>query len=169
MRLASHIVKVRIVDNVARTEIEGVFENGADEVLDVDRDYDRDKDVWTSAVRIDVGADGNPANDVTQTFDKVIFTIPLNRVPNLLDETAAERALFQKVDTDRYFVSLFTSPDLTRGQTVFVPSAARRVYYSESPGLTARLRATGRVALGPGTRDFTHDFVTTLPRWPATT
>jgi Mg-chelatase subunit ChlD/ferric-dicitrate binding protein FerR (iron transport regulator) len=34
VRLASHIVKVRIVDNVARTEIEEVFENGADEVLE---------------------------------------------------------------------------------------------------------------------------------------
>jgi purine nucleosidase/pyrimidine-specific ribonucleoside hydrolase len=52
---------------------------------------------------------------------------------------------------------------------VFVPAAARRVYYSESPALTARLRATGRVALGPGTRDFSEDFVATLPRWPAAT
>lgn len=34
VRLASHVVKVRIVDNVARTEIEEVFENGADEVLE---------------------------------------------------------------------------------------------------------------------------------------
>lgn len=57
--------------------------------------------------------------------------------------------------------------ELTRGQTVFVPSDARRVYYSESPTLTSRLRVTGRVALGPGTRDFSKDFVTTLPRWPA--
>jgi len=34
VRLASHDVKVRIVDNVARTEIEEVFENGTDEVLE---------------------------------------------------------------------------------------------------------------------------------------
>ncbi|MDX2549256.1 nucleoside hydrolase [Streptomyces stelliscabiei] len=57
--------------------------------------------------------------------------------------------------------------ELTRGQTVFVPATARRVYYSESPALTARLRATGRVALGPGTRDFSEDLVATLPLWPA--
>jgi purine nucleosidase/pyrimidine-specific ribonucleoside hydrolase len=59
--------------------------------------------------------------------------------------------------------------ELTRGQTVFVPADARRIYYSESPALTARLRTTGRVALGPGPRDFTKDFVMTLPRRPATT
>ncbi|MGW0709196.1 nucleoside hydrolase [Streptomyces sp. NPDC002643] len=57
--------------------------------------------------------------------------------------------------------------ELTRGQTVFVPADAKRVYYSESPTLSARLRTTGRVALGPGTRDFSKHFVTTLPRWPA--
>ncbi|MGW3425697.1 nucleoside hydrolase [Streptomyces phaeochromogenes] len=60
------------------------------------------------------------------------------------------------------------SSELTRGQTVFVPSAAQRNYYTESPALTARTRHTGRVALGPGPRDFTKDFVTTLPQWPAT-
>ncbi len=57
--------------------------------------------------------------------------------------------------------------ELTRGQTVFVPAAAQRNYYTESPALTARTRHTGRVALGPGPRDFTKDFVTTLPQWPA--
>jgi tetratricopeptide (TPR) repeat protein len=34
VRLASHDVRVRIVDNVARTEVEEVFENGTDEVLE---------------------------------------------------------------------------------------------------------------------------------------
>ncbi|GGX40909.1 nucleoside hydrolase [Streptomyces fructofermentans] len=58
--------------------------------------------------------------------------------------------------------------ELTRGQTVFVPTAAQRVHYAGSPALTARIRRTGRVALGPGPRDFTQDFVATLPRWPAT-
>ncbi|MGJ5832937.1 nucleoside hydrolase [Streptomyces ossamyceticus] len=57
--------------------------------------------------------------------------------------------------------------ELTRGQTVFVPADAPRIYYSESPSLTARLRLTGRVALGAGPRDFSEHFVTTLPRWPA--
>ncbi|GAA3773147.1 nucleoside hydrolase [Streptomyces phyllanthi] len=56
--------------------------------------------------------------------------------------------------------------ELTRGKTVFVPSGAHRVYYADSPTLSARLAVTGRVALGPGTRDFTRDFVATLPRWP---
>nr|WP_254594686.1 nucleoside hydrolase [Streptomyces sp. 8P21H-1] len=60
-----------------------------------------------------------------------------------------------------------SATELTRGQTVFVPPAAGRVHYPESPALTARIRLTGRVALGPGPRDFTKDFVTTLPRWPA--
>jgi len=58
------------------------------------------------------------------------------------------------------------SSELTRGQTVFVPSAAERIHYRESPALTARARATGRVALGPGPRDFTKDLVVTLPLWP---
>jgi purine nucleosidase len=57
--------------------------------------------------------------------------------------------------------------ELTRGQTVFVPADAPRIYYSESPSLTARLRLTGRIALGAGPRDFSEHFVTTLPRWPA--
>ncbi|NGO10750.1 nucleoside hydrolase [Streptomyces sp. HC44] len=57
--------------------------------------------------------------------------------------------------------------ELTRGKTVFVPSAAERAYYTESPSLTARARSTGRVALGPGPRNFTKDFVATLPLWPA--
>ncbi len=34
VQLAQHHVKVRIVDNVARTEVEEVFENGSDEVLE---------------------------------------------------------------------------------------------------------------------------------------
>jgi purine nucleosidase/pyrimidine-specific ribonucleoside hydrolase len=57
--------------------------------------------------------------------------------------------------------------ELTRGHTVFVPAAAQRAYYSESPALTARVRHGGRVALGAGPRDFARDFVATLPRWPA--
>ncbi|MFF3483460.1 nucleoside hydrolase [Streptomyces sp. NPDC002701] len=61
-----------------------------------------------------------------------------------------------------------SAAELTRGQTVFIPSAAGRIYYPESPALTARARLTGRVALGPGSRDFTQDFVAALQRWPGT-
>ncbi len=60
-----------------------------------------------------------------------------------------------------------SAAELTRGQTVFVPAAAGRIYYPESPALTARTRLTGRVALGPGPRDFTKDFVATLRLWPS--
>lgn len=97
-------------------------------VIEVDRFYDGRLRSWRSAVKIDVGADGNTANDVTETFDKVIFTIPLNRVaPILVDEREFpfEDHLFAKVDTDKYYVSLFTSPNLTRGETVFVDDTAR--------------------------------------------
>jgi oxygen-dependent protoporphyrinogen oxidase len=77
-------------------------------------------------VTVDVGADGNPANDTTQTFEAVIISIPLNRVGSIMDLYPHEQYLFSKVDTDRYFVSLFTSPDLTRGETVFVHDTARK-------------------------------------------
>jgi purine nucleosidase/pyrimidine-specific ribonucleoside hydrolase len=59
-----------------------------------------------------------------------------------------------------------SASELTRGKTVFIPSPAQRVYYADSPVLTARTTITGRVALGPGPRDFVKDFVATLPHWP---
>jgi protoporphyrinogen/coproporphyrinogen III oxidase len=94
-------------------------------VVNVDREYDDDRKVWTSDVTINVGADTDPTNDVTETFDRVIFTIPLNRVAGILEETSYEQYLFSKVDTDQYYVSLFTSPNLTRGETVFVHDTAQ--------------------------------------------
>jgi protoporphyrinogen/coproporphyrinogen III oxidase len=81
-----------------------------------------------SFLSIDVGADGSRANDgPPQYFDKVIVTIPLNLVTTRMIPllTSRERDLFARVDTDRYFVSLFTSPNLTRGETVFVHDNAR--------------------------------------------
>ena len=71
------------------------------------------------------------------------------------------------VTLDEGAVLVECSSELTRGQTVFVPATAGRNYYAESSALAARARHTGRVALGPGPRDFTKDFVTTLPQWPA--
>ncbi|MBA2808881.1 nucleoside hydrolase [Streptomyces sp. KM273126] len=68
--------------------------------------------------------------------------------------------------TEEGAVIVESTSELTRGKTVFVPSAASRVFYAGSPALTARMALTGRVALGPGPRDFSKDFVATLPRWP---
>jgi oxygen-dependent protoporphyrinogen oxidase len=97
-------------------------------VVDIDRDSNDDGRVSSrepKVLTIDVGADGNPANDTTETFDTVIVTIPLNKVKYIMDLEWYEDVLFAKVDTDRYFVSLFTSPNLTRGETVFVDDTAR--------------------------------------------
>lgn len=91
--------------------------------------YSIDRVGFGSWLYVDVGADGSRANDgPPQFFHKVIITIPLNRVTTSLVPrlTSTERRLFSRVDTDRYFVSLFTSPDLTRGETVFVHDTARK-------------------------------------------
>jgi oxygen-dependent protoporphyrinogen oxidase len=79
-----------------------------------------------SRITIDVGADGNPANDTSQVFSAVVISIPLSRVGSVMQLDWFEQYLFSKVDTDKYFVSLFTSPDLTRGETVFVHDTARK-------------------------------------------
>jgi purine nucleosidase len=56
--------------------------------------------------------------------------------------------------------------ELTRGQTVFLPSDETRTYaYSET--ISARTLQKGRVALGKGARDFSAHFTETLLRWPS--
>jgi oxygen-dependent protoporphyrinogen oxidase len=61
----------------------------------------------------------------TREFDVVIISAPLHAVPNFLEETAAERALFSKVKTSRYFVTLFAAAGMPFGETAFLHDHAR--------------------------------------------
>jgi oxygen-dependent protoporphyrinogen oxidase len=61
----------------------------------------------------------------TRDFDVVIISAPLHAVPGFLEETAAERALFTKVKTSRYFVTLFAAAGMPFGETAFLHDHAR--------------------------------------------
>ncbi len=58
-------------------------------------------------------------------FDVVIVSVPLNVVGKFLDLTSAEKALFNKVETSRYFVTLFGAVGLQTGRTLFLHDNAR--------------------------------------------
>jgi protoporphyrinogen/coproporphyrinogen III oxidase len=55
-----------------------------------------------------------------QEFDRVIVSAPLNRVKDFVSLTDAEKALFAKVESERYFVTLFSAAGLQGGESVFV-------------------------------------------------
>ena len=58
-------------------------------------------------------------------FDAVIVSAPLDVVPKLVALPPAEQALFAKVTTSRYFVTLFVSVLLAQAETVFVHEHGR--------------------------------------------
>jgi hypothetical protein len=55
-----------------------------------------------------------------RTFDKVIISAPLSAVPSFVDLNPAEKALFSKVKTSRYFITLFAALNIPGAQSVFV-------------------------------------------------
>jgi hypothetical protein len=74
-----------------------------------------------------------------QYFDAVIVSAPLNTVSRFMDLNSAEWYLFNKVQTERYFVTLFGALGLATGETVFsfknaVPSRMNHVAVWGNPG-----------------------------------
>jgi protoporphyrinogen/coproporphyrinogen III oxidase len=60
----------------------------------------------------------------TYDFDAVIVSAPLSAVPNFVTLTQAEKDLFRKVETTRYFITLFLAPGATQGEAVFIQDTA---------------------------------------------
>lgn len=54
-----------------------------------------------------------------QKFDRVIISAPMNVIPEFLDTTDEELALFKKVESERYVVSLYTTAGLDGGKVLY--------------------------------------------------
>ena len=59
------------------------------------------------------------------TFDAVIISAPLKAVPSFMTLTEDERALFDKVQSSRYFATLFAAVHLAGEEVVFIHDHAR--------------------------------------------
>jgi oxygen-dependent protoporphyrinogen oxidase len=59
-----------------------------------------------------------------QDFDAVIISAPLSAVPSFVTLTSTEKNLFKKVESSRYFISLFLAPGVPAGEAVFVQDNA---------------------------------------------
>jgi hypothetical protein len=72
----------------------------------------REPELFGSRVRL-------TARGVTEAFDAVIISAPLNRVSRFMQLTPEEQQLFAQVESERYDVSLFTATGLTREEALF--------------------------------------------------
>jgi oxygen-dependent protoporphyrinogen oxidase len=69
---------------------------------------------------IKVIVNGDSANEQELEFDAVIVSAPLSAVPSFVTLSDEEKALFAKVESSRYFITLFALPGAETGQAVFV-------------------------------------------------
>lgn len=70
---------------------------------------------WGWGAPIEITINGTDTYD----FDYVIVSAPLNVVGNFMDLTHEEDDLFSMVETERYFVNIFTSAGLPRNEVLF--------------------------------------------------
>ena len=62
---------------------------------------------------------------IRRDFDAVVLSLPLDVVPRLMTMERSERDLLARVETSRYFVTLFAAAHLQQGETVFIHDHGR--------------------------------------------